>query len=358
MITLSDDYTVRLYEYGDEERLVELLDDVFRGWPRQDITCSKNDYWRWKHLDNPVGESIMLVTENDGQVVGSGNQVPMKVKLGDDELLCVIGTDLAVHRDHRRKGIRTLQKTKKMESLIPHGVAYSYHMTGNPIMIESGEKEKLPKFPHPIAPYVMIKDIDLHIEKMPVDDAWLKKLGYRTLKTLNKIENQLATIPMNDHITIEKREQLEPEFDVFWDQISKEYDYIGVRNRKYLNWRYGDPRAGNYTMYLTREDNEILGYIVLCINSYMEDYPVGFIVDLLTRQEDVDASYPLLDEAMRYFEEMNRKGLLDSRIRLQVFSRPISKLNVFDILSSFRPERVHFSWGDHDSLPLKTRVDA
>jgi hypothetical protein len=374
---LSDDYCVRFYEYGDEEKLVKLLDDVFRGWPRQDITCSKIDYWRWKHLDNPVSESIMLVTEIGEEIVGSNNSVPMNVRLGNDEFLCVIGTDLAVHREHRRKGIRTRQRIKKMERLLPRGVAYSYHMTGNPILIESGEKENLPKFPHPVAPYVIIKDIDLHISKMPVDDAWLKKLGYRTLEALNKIENQLVTIPKNEDIFIEKIDKLGSDFDIFWDRISKQFDYIGVRNRKYINWRYCDPRAGNYSVYLAKEGDKVLGYIVVCINSFMKDYPVGFVVDLLTHPDHIEASYSLLDEALRYFTNnkinvvnslvvkggifeipFSRKGFLDSRIRLQVFMRPMSKNDIYEILSSYKPERVHFSWGDHDSLPLQTRLDS
>ena len=373
---MSENYTVRFYEYGDEEKIVELLEDVFRGWPKQDIHCSKVDYWKWKHLENPVAESIMLVTEIVDQVVGANHSQPMKVKLGDDELQCVLATDLVVHRDHRRKGIRTMQREKKMERLIPQGVSYSYHMTGNPILIESGENAQLPQIPHPIAPYVQIKDIDHHLENMPVDDAWLKKLGYRTLETLNKIENQLIKIPKNDEITIERIDRLEPDFDVFWEQVSKKFDFIGVRNSKYLNWRYGDLRAGNYTMYLAKKNEEILGYIVLCINGYMKEYPVGFIVDLLTNPDSVDATYPLLDEAMKYFDEHNinivnslvvkggifetpfsRKGFLDSMVRLAVFIRPIKNIEIFDILSSFRPEKVHFTWGDHDSLPLKTRVD-
>jgi len=373
---LSEDYKVRFYEYGDEEKIVELLEDVFRGWPKQDIRCSKVDYWKWKHLENPVAESIMLVTEIDEQVVGSNHSLPMKVKPSDQELLCVIGTDLAVHRDHRRKGIRTRQRIKKMERLIPQGVSFSYHMTGNPIIIESGANQKLPKFPHPIAPYVQIKDIDHHLEKMPVDDAWLKKLGYRTLETLNRIENQLIKIPETGNVNVEKVDRLEPDFDVFWEQVSKKFDYIGVRNSEYLNWRYADPRAGNYSIYLAKINDEIAGYMVICINGYIKEYPVGFIVDLLTNPETVEAAYPLLDEAQKYFDENNvnivnslvvkdgvfetsfsRKGFLDSRVRLEVFLRPVSEIKIFDILSAFRPERVHFTWGDHDTLPLKTRVD-
>jgi len=327
---------------------------VFRGWPKQDIRCSKVDYWKWKHLENPVAESIMLVTEIDEQVVGSNHSLPMKVKPSDQELLCVIGTDLAVHRDHRRKGIRTRQRIKKMERLIPQGVSFSYHMTGNPIIIESGANQKLPKF----------------------DDAWLKKLGYRTLETLNRIENQLIKIPETGNVKVEKVDRLGPDFDVFWEQVSKKFDYIGVRNSEYLNWRYADPRAGNYSIYLAKINDEIVGYMVICINGYIKEYPVGFIVDLLTNPETVEAAYPLLDEAQKYFDENNvnivnslvvkdgvfetsfsRKGFLDSRVRLKVFLRPVSEIKIFDILSAFRPERVHFTWGDHDTLPLKTRVD-
>ena len=376
MNKLSSEYVARFYEDGDEPQIVELLDSVFRGWPKLDIACSKVDYWRWKHLDNPVNSSVVLVTEKDNQVVGSNHSMPVRIKVGEEEILGVLGVDLAVDREHRRQGVRTLMRGKKLERLIPLGVSHGYYMTGNPIVIESSNRRKQPRFPNPVAPYVRINNLDMHLHHMPVDDPWVKKLGYRTLKMINRIENSIASIPETDLIEVNRIDSFTENINEFWEKISKHYDYISVRDRDFLNWKYSDPRAGHYTIFQAKEEDVIQGYIIVCINRFNEEYPVGFIVDLLTLPDKMDITYPLLAEAMDYFEEndvnivnslvvkgsnfeapFSRLGFLDSRIDLHIFLRRISGDKELARISNFHPDRLHFTWGDHDTLPLKTTVD-
>ena len=44
-------------------------------------------------------------------------------------------------------------------------------------------------------------------------------------------------------------------------------------------------------------------------------------------------------------------GFLDSRERLELFITPVGSSQVSETVKGFKPERVHYCWGDHDSLP-------
>jgi len=51
---MKKNFIVRPYCSGDEEKLVQLLQLVFNGWPRFDINCTSLDHWKWKYENNPL----------------------------------------------------------------------------------------------------------------------------------------------------------------------------------------------------------------------------------------------------------------------------------------------------------------
>lgn len=119
------------------------------------------------------------------------------------------------------------------------------------------------------------------------------------------------------------------------------------------------------------EDGRIIGYMVLTINRYRPEYPVGFIVDLLTLPDRSDAANALVDDAILYFDEndvnivnymvvkghlyekiLKRHGFLDSRIKIYLFYLASGMEDEIDELERSPSSEVHFSYGDIDSLPV------
>jgi len=119
------------------------------------------------------------------------------------------------------------------------------------------------------------------------------------------------------------------------------------------------------------EDGHIIGYSVLRINRYQSDYPVGYIVDLLTLPDRPDAANELVEDAIKYFDSrkiniinyqvvkghpyeriLKRHGFLDSRIKIYVFYQPLGNFDGMSKLKS-TPEKTFISWGDHDILPVR-----
>ena len=200
---------------------------------------------------------------------------------------------------------------------------------------------------------------------MPVEREWLVKPGVNLLKTLSRTKRKKQDL----NVKIYEISRFGEENDLFWNNVSKDYQFIVERNSKYLNWRYADPRLGKHIIYSATREDQTIGYIVLRVNRFIEEYPVGYIVDLLTTEEEADTAWSLVNKAVQYFKEqkinlvnclmvkgsryeksLTENKFLDSRINIHMFYQ--SNLKEDPLKNRVNPERLHFTWGDHDSLPL------
>lgn len=207
---------------------------------------------------------------------------------------------------------------------------------------------------------------------MPVDRPLLMKWGYRGASFLNSLRSIASNIsaPANNDVTIERVEPFDEGIDRFCAAILSQHDYIVRRDVDFLNWRYCDPRAGDFIVNIAEEGDEVLGLLVLRVNKYREDYPVGLIVELLVLEGRDDVYHLLISNALEYLEGMGvnivvseavknhpsermltAHGFVDSRIPLQIFCNPFSMAEDFSKFKDMSPSRVYYSYGDIDSLP-------
>jgi hypothetical protein len=59
--------TIRPFAFADESQVLSLLGAALGGGPAGQRPAS---FFRWKHLENPFGPSLMLVAEADDRIVG------------------------------------------------------------------------------------------------------------------------------------------------------------------------------------------------------------------------------------------------------------------------------------------------
>jgi predicted N-acetyltransferase YhbS len=134
------DYSIREYRTGDEKEIVDLLRLVFKEWATREESAI--DHWRWMYLDNPFGYHCTYVAKQDGKIVAVGHDLYLNVKHGEEDIKTVYGTDVAVHPDHRRKGLysklRQARHTIRMKKS-----EFQYTYTTNPILIE--RRRRYPK---------------------------------------------------------------------------------------------------------------------------------------------------------------------------------------------------------------------
>ena len=104
---------IRPYVAEDEPAVLALLVGALGEGPSGQRTP---DFFRWKHLENPFGESLLLVAELDGEIVGLRAFLRWGFTLGDRSLRAVRAVDTATRHDQRGKGIfSTLTKAALAE---------------------------------------------------------------------------------------------------------------------------------------------------------------------------------------------------------------------------------------------------
>lgn len=283
------------------------------------------------------------------------------------------GVDFAVHPDYRGRGISTKLNDMTDRLLKDTGVAFSYAIVGNPILIKTYSKRYL-EFPHPITNFVRIRDIDAQLKAIPMERPWLVKSGYNTVKLLNTARQRLnKKKPRKMEFRIACLDRFDNRAEDLWEEISVDHDFICDRSADYLNWRYCDTRAGNFKVIIAEgDDEELLGYSVLRINRHLEGYPVGYIVELLTCTGRMNAVEALVADSIIYFDTndvnivnclipkghpyeraLERLGFVDSRVKMRIFVDEYTTEGFFNEIVGSSPRKIHFSWGDHDSLPVR-----
>ena len=368
-------YSVRQYTEGDENGIVPLLREVFNGWPHLDTAGDSLEYWHWKFASDMYGEKLIVVAFAGPRIVGAIHSVPVKIKLFDKTHLGNLGGDVAVQTDYRKLGVwkAILQKANEIRRV--KNVEWLYNVTANPIIIDTFKQMKeFKEFPVPVANLTRIRDIDKQLQMMPTKNQSVKKIGFNVLKIHNRLVNEpkLKTVK-HGKIQVRDIDQFDERINKFWESIAPQYDYIIERKRDFLNWRYLDPRVGGFTVKQAEEKGEVLGFIVTRTNKFSKDYPIGYIVDLLTLPERKDAAHALVTEAVKQLDEeninivnyqiakghpyeeiLNTHGFIDSRMKIGIFYNPLLGEERIGDLTKLAPERTYVSWGDYDTLPVKT----
>ena len=364
-------YVLRDYRVGDEEGLIRLLELVFSGWPHLDLPCSPLDHWKWKFEDNPQKNNVIPIAESGDLIIGSNHSFPLTLKLFDEVYMGSQSTDLATHPDYRNMGVYRSISDFKTELYKKRNYAFSYAITSNPIVFDTAMKMGRNGFPHKISTLIRVKDVDLHLKMKQSEDALLKKFGAQFLIQSGRLRNVVGSIFSSSSAETDFKMRdikiFNEGFTSFWDDVKGSYDFIIERNIEYLNWRYCDPRGGNFTVKVAESEGKYLGFIVLRINRYNASYPEGYIADLLTVPERPDVASKLIKEANSFFDESNvniiyywvvnghpyedimkREGFFDSRFVPYFIFQNVSIGSTWDGFQKIPPHRMHYQYGDSD----------
>lgn len=370
---MSVEYKTRPYNSSDDEPIVELLREVFNGWPSFDISVSPLVHWRWKYEHKFLKNKLIAVAQKDDKIIGALQSLPLKIKINEQIVPANLGADAAVHPDYRRMGVRNSISHLIKEMRIKAGIKLLIATSTNPITIRMLSRDRF-RFPVPILNLTRIKDINKQLREMPMKNQKIMKWGFHVARISNKIRNAFSARAYDRHVlNISRIDGFDEGANDFWKEISEHYDFIIVRDRDFLNWRFSDPRAGNFVIKSVEDGERLLGYCVTAINRARESYPVGYIADLLALPGRLDVVDSLISDAVDFFDRndvniinclmarghpwvknLQRHGFLDSRMRIRLFHTDLGLgEGLCDEICQLKDAvRIHVSYGDFDSLPV------
>jgi len=352
--------TTRLYQEGDDQEIVELLRSSFTSWAELQKPI---EYWRWKYRQSPL-ETHIVVSTVGKEIVGVGHCIKMKVKLCNRVLISYYDDDYATNPEYRKKGVYKAV-TKFTDKIKKDTQAdFCYWITRNPIVLTRAMIHEQVSFPTPFSDLVRINNIDHFIEKYSIESASFFKSNFLLNKHLTFIENQ-SHAPKTDFILVDL-DAFDERFETFWDNIQDDYDYILLRNRDYMNWRFTQNPRVKYKIKAALFGDRVVGYVVLEIDDN-KGYLAGSIFDLLSLRDRVDVIFTLFEEAVNYFDSLNIDCISITTMQGHSYQKIADSLGFvnapyasevrvmfwgyndyfYNTISGLRPEKIYFSYSDY-----------
>jgi hypothetical protein len=359
--------TVRNPGEADQAQIVELLLRAFRRWPQFEIPVSPLEHLRWKLRSDPVAPRHQWVGELDGRIVVTLLRVIRRVRVRGRDCLIRDGVDAAVDPDYQEQGLYSAMTDESKErpqySEVDFGLSYS----SNPRL----QRRTLGKGSRPLSNPIQVLERSYRARaivarrragsggRLPAPLAVLRiKLG--TLR--NRLRHRPYLRPVRPSWSIATLEHFDESTDAFFDEAAWPFDFLVVRSRDYMNWRYCEPAAGHFTVRVARQEGKILGYSALKISEGN-----GYFADLLALPGRLDVVRSLIEDALRSFRQagvervtcwmierhpynriLRRYGFVDSRKDVGFVRKAVSlKPEDLDFLDEATAS-IHLTHGDSD----------
>jgi GNAT superfamily N-acetyltransferase len=249
---------LRSYILGDEEGILELRRDVFGS---KDPFKLNRDAWEWEFLQNPEGESIIIVAEEKAKIVGHYGLLPLIMSYYGKNVALALAVDLMVHPSFRRKGLFLRLFEHIVEEAKRHNIDA---ILGFPNRIT------LPTYINKLG-WHHVKSVKTHV-KISLKNLITK--SHTIMFTTNRSNFSLHDKSYMEFVRISNFNDI-PRFD---NIASSQFIFIN-RSPSYLNWRYIQPHWYQYIPYAILIESEIKGFFVLRFMSY-KGFQVAVLIDI------------------------------------------------------------------------------
>lgn len=347
----------RVIEEGGErerEAILNLRRIVFK---EEEVDKQSAEFWNWQFLKNPDGEGLIYLLKKGDQVVGHFADTPKRFVVDGKEVLGTLSVDMMVHPEHRggmffRLGQYAVDRTRSL------GYAF---LTCYPIRKQSiyclqkiGWKGffGLPVLVYPLRFSGILKR---YLKLMPL--AWLFGGMARILYTLGfkgRREDR------EKGVVIREMKEVDEAYDRFWEKASTLNPVMGVRDRRFITWRYLQHPTRAYTIYRAFREEKMEGYIILRKVDLL-GFNSAVIVDLLAQDETVlkvlvdhsidfgltrgaDLLGCIVPRPHRYYQVLREKGFIPS------FKSFLFMVYAHATAINLSPEGWYVTWGDSDVI--------
>ena len=268
---------------SDAQKLIPLANEVMLQQWNENLLY-------WKYFQNPTGKVYGNYAELDGHAVGSYGNIPVKIKLGDELLMCAQAVDAMIAPQFRRQGLFTELGRQTNQKLDQDGIALTYTFP-NPIS-EAGVLKHLDWMAVGRVPrYIKMLDVDSFLERGA--HQGLKTTAYRLLLGGTKPGYRRTG---SSSVKISWVNAFDIRMDCLWEQISPDLGIAVQRDLAYLNWRYIENPLPQYQILIAEYGSQLAGYIVLSSRD-LDNRKAVAVAEFMVLPGDQAAGSALLEEA-------------------------------------------------------------
>ena len=324
-IPLADSgLTVRVLDAQDltvpqQHEVIELLRIAFNGGPGWfRLPVEPIEHLQWKFLD-PPHESRAYLIEDEGRLVGFGGRFYRRWLLQGVERIVRTGGEAALHPDYQGRRLSSLRRAAMRDQDGDEDMILSF--SSHPTSLHNQSKNGSAHFGRPLDNLLRPLRLSAFLaSSKPRGQAGPQQQPEPSSRTRIAMEQQRRRLPRNllarqvawrarmvrhrlhhpplrfpeGSWTIRTVEAFDARVGGFFEQASREFDFIQSRTAEQLNWRYTDPRGGPFSIRIAEQADAILGYTVFRATAAGAD-----LADLLALPGRLDVAHALVVDAVR-----------------------------------------------------------
>lgn len=246
-------------------------------------------FWRWRYLQAPFGNNILVVALRGNNVVGMYGLLYLSLAVQGRAVIAGLMADLFIRPSERTWGCYSglvgmnITESQKENPAFHFGIVPSRitKLTQRVGVISLGR----------VPIYLGFLDVARILKGLfvpyPLSLAgWIIHpaigLGHRSIKKID--------------LNIRPIENFDSTFDDLWSNISRNRVVAIVKNAAYLNWRYGKCSGSYFGCLAAYRERRLEGLITFCINN--SRYGSSSILELLARDDNPEIMRALLFQAL------------------------------------------------------------
>lgn len=268
-----------------------------------EIEISNYDFLKWQYDENPAGEAYIKLAYSGEELAGQYIVIPMKVKVYDNILESTLSLNTLTKEKFRGKGLFTVLAENIYFDCKKNNVQFTYGFP-NP--------NSYPGFIKKLSFYDL-GEVPLLIRPLNIVSMLQKKFRNSLFSVSAKSIRRFfePKVYFEDENIIEITDNNIAMFDEFWKNIQCKYSIIGVRDSRYMKWRYIDIPLREYKIFAYVVKGKIVAYVVTRLTD-IESFKSGMILDFLCLKEYEEIGNELIRYILNYFyqNKMDMVGCL------------------------------------------------
>lgn len=340
---------------ADAEAVLPVLQSAFPQWPPFEVGVPALEHLRWKMTPPPgFPADSHAIVEVDGEVVAAQLRWLAWVHVRGERHLSDTGADHAVHESAQGRGIGRLMRTKERERVYPQQIVgfdtglvheKAIHMQE----VAGSVQRPLNVWVRAFSPRAFaVARLRRGGLRRP---TWARVRAAVRLVWAGRSERSRATgSEGRSEWEIEVVSTFDDRATALWEEVREEYALARQRDAGWLNWRYGDPRAGLIRSYAATEAGRLLGYA-----SFKRNGAEGTVLDLVTAPGVAGVGAELLEQGAR---DLREAGCTSVRCLLPAGHREEAALRSAGFLWTGGAQALVFQRARHEQLPEVLEVAA
>jgi len=297
---MADEVTTRAVAHDEVtaefvEDVAGLLNRAFGRWPRLDLSVSSADHLVWKMNGVLPGFPAALIAEVGGRLAGYRTVLARRVLVQGEPKLFLHFVDAGVDPELQGRGVNGAMQRLMQEEFHPRFDLSIDDGTVETIVRSRDRLGEVHEFGNPVRPYVLPLDTTRYLRArsrrrmaVPVMGLLLRAASMATRLIAEPQRGRRAAC------SIRTVEAFDARFDEFCAEAAAPFDLIAERTAAFLNWRYADPRAGDFTIRVAEREGRLLGYVVTKTGAELTS-----VADLLVAPGEASVAGALIEEAVR-----------------------------------------------------------